>query len=74
MKIALVAQLLRTIIHRVSDSDRVPETAWASSSSDFSSADTYSHLHVREGYIMQMSQTMVEDLVALCKCRPGRNF
>ena len=33
----------------------------------FLPADTYSHLHVREGYIMQMSQTMVEDLVALCE-------
>jgi len=33
----------------------------------FLPADTYSHLHVREGYIMQMPQTMVEDLVELCK-------
>ena len=33
----------------------------------FLPADTYSHLHVREGYIMQMEQSMVEDLVELCK-------
>jgi radical SAM superfamily enzyme YgiQ (UPF0313 family) len=33
----------------------------------FLPADTYSHLHVREGYIMQMPQSMVEDLVALCE-------
>jgi len=33
----------------------------------FLPADTYAHLHVREGYIMQMEQTMVEDLVELCK-------
>jgi radical SAM superfamily enzyme YgiQ (UPF0313 family) len=33
----------------------------------FLPADTYAHLHVREGYIMQMAQTMVDDLVALCK-------
>ena len=32
----------------------------------FLPADTYAHLHVREGYIMQMPQTMVEDLVELC--------
>ena len=29
----------------------------------FLPADTYSHLHVREGYIMQMEQSMVKDLV-----------
>ena len=33
----------------------------------FLPADTYSHLHVREGYIMQMPQTMSDDLVALCE-------
>ena len=33
----------------------------------FLPADTYSHLHVREGYIMQLEQSMVEDLVELCK-------
>ena len=33
----------------------------------FLPADTYSHLHVNEGYIMQMPQTMVEDLVGLCE-------
>ncbi len=33
----------------------------------FLPADTYSHLHVREGYIMQMPDSMVEDLVELCK-------
>ncbi len=33
----------------------------------FLPADTYSHLHVNEGYIMQMAQTMVEDLVELCE-------
>jgi anaerobic magnesium-protoporphyrin IX monomethyl ester cyclase len=33
----------------------------------FLPADTYSHLHENEGHIMQMPQTMVEDLVGLCK-------
>jgi anaerobic magnesium-protoporphyrin IX monomethyl ester cyclase len=33
----------------------------------FLPADTYAHLHVREGYIMQMAQTLVEDLVEVCK-------
>lgn len=31
----------------------------------FLPADTYSHLHQREGYIMQMAQPMVDDLVEL---------
>jgi len=31
----------------------------------FLPADTYAHLHVREGYIMQMPQSMVDDLVSL---------
>ncbi len=33
----------------------------------FLPADTYSHLHEREGHIMQMPQTMVADLVGLCE-------
>ncbi len=33
----------------------------------FLPADTYSHLHVREGHIMQMEQSMVDDLVQLCE-------
>lgn len=32
----------------------------------FLPADTYSHLHDREGHIMQMEQSMVDDLVRLC--------
>ena len=33
----------------------------------FLPADTYSHLHEREGHIMQMEQSLVDDMVALCE-------
>jgi radical SAM superfamily enzyme YgiQ (UPF0313 family) len=33
----------------------------------FLPADTYAHLHVREGFIMQLADSMIDDLVSLCK-------